>query len=73
MLGRFAFAAERPRARAGPCSHASSALVRGLRRAKKAVFGRNMPLWIRRARFISARLRRSLGLNRGLHPAGTGR
>ena len=73
MLGRFAFAAERHAGASGTVQPPSSALVRGLRRAKKAVFGRNMPLWIRRARFISARLRRSLGLNRGLHPAGTGR
>ncbi|HEV7439615.1 MAG TPA: glycosyltransferase [Methylobacterium sp.] len=75
MLGRFAFAAERDPGATGTVQPPSSALVRRLRRAKKAVFGRNLPLWIRRARFVSARLRQSLGRgpNRGLRPAGSGR
>ncbi|KAB1081444.1 glycosyltransferase [Methylobacterium soli] len=75
MLGRFAFAVERHPGAAGTVQAPSSALVRRLRRAKKAVFGRNLPLWIRRARFVSVSLRRSLGrgLNRGLRPAGSGR
>ncbi|WP_246696623.1 glycosyltransferase [Methylobacterium planeticum] len=75
MLGRFAFAAERYPGATGTVQPPSSALVSRLRRAKKAVFGRNLPPWLRWARFGAARLRGALsrGLDGSPRAAGTGR
>lgn len=62
MLGRFAFARERHPGSAGTVAARSHPVVRSLRRAKHAVFGRGMPLWARRAVFAAIRLRRGAGL-----------
>ena len=57
MLGRFAFAAERAAGAGGTVAAPSHPLVRRLRQAKQAVFGREMPLWLRRAAFAASRLK----------------
>lgn len=59
MLGRFAFAAERAEGIGGTVEAPSPALVRRLRRLKQAVLGRNLPLWLRQAALMAARLRRA--------------
>lgn len=58
MLGQFAFAKNRCPGASGNVGAASPALVRSLRRAKQAMFGRGMPLWMRRAAYAVALARR---------------
>ena len=58
MLGHFAFARERHPGAVGTVAPVSHPIVRALRRAKQAAFGREMPLWMRRGLYAAARLRR---------------
>lgn len=58
MLGQFAFARNRTAGATGLVAAPSRPLVRRLRRAKQAVFGRGMPLWMRRALYAASLLRR---------------
>lgn len=62
MLGRFAFAELRHPGSSGTVAPASHPAVRQLRRVKHAVFGRGMPLWLRRGLYTAIRLRRGVGL-----------
>ncbi len=56
MLSRFAFARDRHPGEAGTVPGPSPAPVRLLRRAKRAVFGRDLPLWVRRGLYLGSRL-----------------
>ncbi len=58
MLGGFAFARHRHAGATGLVAAPSRPIVRALRRAKQAVFGRGMPLWMRRALYAASLLRR---------------
>ncbi|WP_246682739.1 glycosyltransferase [Methylobacterium sp. WL9] len=58
MLGRFAFAKDRHAGATGLVAAPSRPIVRNLRRAKQAVFGRGMPLWMRRTLYAATLLRR---------------
>ncbi|GJD95305.1 D-inositol-3-phosphate glycosyltransferase [Methylobacterium iners] len=64
MLGRFAFAKRRDPGDAGTVAPASPAAVRQLRRAKQALLGRGMPIWMRRALYVAALFRRRVGRGR---------
>ena len=57
MLARFSIAADRHPGEAGPVAAPSRALVRRLRRAKHAILGRGMPLWLRRALYAASLVR----------------
>ncbi|WP_331294082.1 glycosyltransferase [Methylobacterium radiotolerans] len=59
MLGHFPFAAAPRVGAAGTVPAASRPLVRRLRRAKQMVFGRRMPLLVRRCLYLAGTLRRS--------------
>ncbi|KQU05816.1 glycosyl transferase family 1 [Methylobacterium sp. Leaf469] len=56
MLGRFAFARVRHPGETGTVPGPSPAPIRLLRRAKRAVFGRDLPLWIRRVLYVGSLL-----------------
>ncbi|GLS46449.1 glycosyltransferase [Methylobacterium brachythecii] len=58
MLRHFAFARDRQAGARGLVAVPSRPAVRLLRRAKQAVLGRGMPLWMRRALYAAALLRR---------------
>ena len=58
MLSRFACAADRHAGATGLVPAPSPPLVRKLRLAKQAVFGRGMPLWMRRALYAATLMRR---------------
>lgn len=58
MLRQFAFARDRQAGASGLVAAPSRPAIRLLRRAKQAVFGRGMPLWMRRALYAAAMLRR---------------
>jgi len=60
LLARYPMAAAPAAPRRGLVAAPSRPLVARLRRAKQAVFGRRMPLWARRALFLTARLRAAL-------------
>lgn len=62
MLGHFAFAKDRCLGANGNVGTASPAIVRSLRRAKQAMFGRGMPLWMRCAAYAVALARRGPSL-----------
>jgi glycosyltransferase involved in cell wall biosynthesis len=57
LLAQFAFAAQRAPGRTGTVARPSPPVIRAARRLKQAVFGRGMPLWLRRALYLGARLR----------------
>ena len=59
MLGRFAFAACRAAGAGGTVEAPSPPLMRRLRQAKQAAFGRTLPLWMRRAMFAAVRMRQA--------------
>ncbi|WP_020090659.1 MULTISPECIES: glycosyltransferase [unclassified Methylobacterium] len=59
MLGHFPFAADLRAGAAGTVPAISRPLVRRLRRAKQMVFGRRMPLLVRRCLYLAGALRRS--------------
>ncbi|MGU3544459.1 glycosyltransferase [Methylobacterium sp. A52T] len=59
MLGHFPFAAALRAGAAGTVPAVSRPLVRRLRRAKQMVFGRRMPLLVRRCLYLAGALRRS--------------
>ena len=59
MLGHFPFAAALRPGAAGTVPTVSRPLVRRLRRAKQMVFGRRMPLLVRRCLYLAGALRRS--------------
>ncbi|MGT2486953.1 glycosyltransferase [Methylobacterium oryzae CBMB20] len=59
MLGHFPFAAAPRVGAADTVPAASRPLVRRLRRAKQMVFGRRMPLLVRRCLYLAGTLRRS--------------
>ncbi|WP_147045322.1 glycosyltransferase [Methylobacterium gnaphalii] len=57
MLGQFAFARDRRAGATGLVAAPSRPTIRLLRRAKQAVFGRVMPLWMRRVLYATTLLR----------------
>lgn len=59
MLGHFPFAAVLRAGATGTAPAVSRPLVRRLRRAKQMVFGRRMPLLVRRCLYLAGTLRRS--------------
>ncbi|WP_345822363.1 glycosyltransferase [Methylobacterium fujisawaense] len=58
MLGHFPFAADLRMGATGTVPAVSPPLVRRLRRAKQMVFGRRMPLFVRRCLYLAGTLRR---------------
>ncbi|MCJ2081340.1 glycosyltransferase [Methylobacterium sp. J-090] len=54
LLGRFAFARDRHPGESGTVPAPSPAPIRMLRRAKRAVLGRDLPLWLRRGLYVSS-------------------
>jgi glycosyltransferase involved in cell wall biosynthesis len=61
LLGRFAFARDRHPGEAGTVPAPSSTAIRLLRRAKRAVLGRDLPLWARRGLYAGSLLARTMG------------
>lgn len=61
LLGQFAFAKNRYAGSRGTLPPMSHPVVRGLRMAKQAVFGRGMPLWLRRVLYAASLVRRRSG------------
>jgi glycosyltransferase involved in cell wall biosynthesis len=64
LLGRFAFAQDRHPGESGTVPAPSSAPIRLLRRAKRAVLGRDLPLWVRRGLYAGSFLARTLRRHR---------
>ncbi|MGU3538532.1 glycosyltransferase [Methylobacterium sp. A54F] len=64
MLATFAMARARRPGEVGAAASPAPPLVRTLRRAKQAVLGRTLPLWLRRGLYGAARLRAHLRLGR---------
>ena len=64
LLGRFAFARDRHPGESGTVPAPSPAPIRMLRRAKRAVLGRDLPLWLRRGLYVSSLLAGPLRRNR---------
>lgn len=58
MLGHFPFAADLQTGATGTVPAVSPPLVRRLRRAKQMMFGRRMPLFVRRCLYLAGALRR---------------
>lgn len=64
LLQRFAFARDRHPGEAGTVPGPSSTPVRLLRRAKRAVLGRDLPLWARRGLYAGSLLARMMRRSR---------
>ncbi|SFG36217.1 glycosyltransferase [Methylobacterium gossipiicola] len=60
LLGRFAYARDRYPGETGTVSGPSSTPIRLLRRAKRAVLGRDLPLWARRGLYAGGLLIRAV-------------